>query len=70
MLEMPGGRRQSFCIVGEDEADPKKGLISYVAPLARELIGKELEPLIVGLAHDLAASDLLQLRCNLAIAGK
>jgi transcription elongation GreA/GreB family factor len=42
MLEMPGGRRQSFCIVGEDEADPKKSLISYVAPLARELIGKEL----------------------------
>jgi transcription elongation GreA/GreB family factor len=37
-----GGRRQSFRIVGEDEADPKQGFISYVAPLARELIGKEL----------------------------
>jgi len=36
------GRRQIFCIVGEDEADPKHGLLSYVAPLARELIGKEL----------------------------
>ncbi len=41
-LEMPAGRHQSFRIVGEDEADPKNGLISYVAPLARELIGKEL----------------------------
>lgn len=39
---MPAGRHQSFRIVGEDEADPKNGLISYVAPLARELIGKEL----------------------------
>jgi transcription elongation GreA/GreB family factor len=37
-----GGRRQTFRIVGEDEADPKHGLLSYVAPLARELIGKEL----------------------------
>src|SRR5262249_7008846 len=35
------GRRQIFRIVGEDEADPKHGLLSYVAPLARELIGKE-----------------------------
>jgi transcription elongation GreA/GreB family factor len=37
-----GGRRQTFRIVGEDEADPKHGFLSYVAPLARELIGKEL----------------------------
>ena len=41
-LQMPGDCHKSFCIVGEDEADPKNGLISYVAPLARELIGKEL----------------------------
>jgi transcription elongation GreA/GreB family factor len=41
-LKMPAGHRQSFRIVGEDEADPKNGLLSYVAPLARELIGKEL----------------------------
>lgn len=34
------GRRQSFRIVGEDEADPPKGLLSWASPLARELIGK------------------------------
>lgn len=34
------GRRSSYRIVGEDEADPAKGLISYVSPLARELMGK------------------------------
>ncbi len=32
--------RQTFRIVGEDEADPHKGSISYVAPLARALTGK------------------------------
>jgi transcription elongation GreA/GreB family factor len=41
-LESSSGRRQAFRIVGEDEADPKNGFLSYVAPLARELIGKEL----------------------------
>ena len=34
------GRRQSFRIVGEDEADPAKGAVSYVSPLARALLGK------------------------------
>ena len=34
------GRRQAFRIVGEDEADPRNGLISYVSPVARALIGK------------------------------
>ncbi|MEH3116222.1 MAG: transcription elongation factor GreA [Methylorubrum populi] len=32
--------RQTFRIVGEDEADPAAGSISYVAPLARALTGK------------------------------
>jgi transcription elongation GreA/GreB family factor len=32
--------RQSFRIVGEDEADPAKGSLSYVSPMARALTGK------------------------------
>ena len=36
------GRRQTFRIVGEDEADPAKGSISYVSPLARQLVGKSV----------------------------
>ena len=36
------GRRQTFRIVGEDEADPAKGSISYVSPLARALAGKSV----------------------------
>ncbi len=34
------GRRVTYRIVGEDEADPAKGTISYVSPLARALMGK------------------------------
>jgi len=34
------GRVQSYRIVGEDEADPKAGSISYVSPVARALNGK------------------------------
>jgi transcription elongation GreA/GreB family factor len=41
-----GGRRLDFRIVGEDEADPRHGLLSYVAPLARELIGKEVGDMV------------------------
>jgi transcription elongation GreA/GreB family factor len=29
------GRRQAFRIVGEDEADPRNGSISYVSPVSR-----------------------------------
>ncbi|MGE0596142.1 MAG: transcription elongation factor GreA [Hyphomonadaceae bacterium] len=34
------GRRQSFRIVGEDEADPEHGTLSYASPLARAVMGK------------------------------
>src|SRR5213078_4899246 len=37
-----GGRRQTFRIVGEDEADPAHGTLSHVSPLARALFGKEV----------------------------
>jgi transcription elongation GreA/GreB family factor len=36
------GRKQTFKIVGEDEADPSAGTLSYVAPLAKALMGKEV----------------------------
>jgi len=34
------GRVQTYRIVGEDEADPKAGSISFASPVARLLIGK------------------------------
>ena len=41
-IERGDGRRQTFRIVGEDEADPAKGSISYVSPLARNLLGRRV----------------------------
>ena len=35
-------RKQTFRIVGEDEADPRAGSISYVSPLARKLTSKRV----------------------------
>lgn len=39
-FERDDGRRQAYRIVGEDEADPAKGSVSYASPLARALLGK------------------------------
>jgi len=41
-IERGDGRTQTYRIVGEDEADPAKGSISYVSPLARALAGKSV----------------------------
>jgi transcription elongation GreA/GreB family factor len=40
LLRLPGGVERAFQIVGEDEADPKAGFISFVSPLAKTLMGK------------------------------
>jgi transcription elongation factor GreB len=36
-VETPEGGRMTFAVVGEDEADPAQGKISWVSPLARAL---------------------------------
>jgi transcription elongation GreA/GreB family factor len=41
-IEREDGREQVWRIVGEDEADPAKGSVSYVSPLAQALIGKRV----------------------------
>lgn len=41
-VDREDGRRQTFRIVGEDEADAARGSISYVSPLARALLGREV----------------------------
>ncbi len=37
------GDEKTYTIVGEDEADAKKNMISISSPIARALIGKELD---------------------------
>jgi transcription elongation GreA/GreB family factor len=41
-IEREDGRTQTWLIVGEDEADPTKGSVSHVSPLARALLGKRI----------------------------
>ncbi|HEY5072183.1 MAG TPA: transcription elongation factor GreA [Caulobacteraceae bacterium] len=41
-FERKDGRRQSYRIVGEDEAEPTRGTVSYVSPLARALMGRRV----------------------------
>ncbi|MES2723757.1 MAG: transcription elongation factor GreA [Pseudomonadota bacterium] len=41
-IDREDGRRQTFRIVGEDEADPAQGSVSHVSPLARALMGKSV----------------------------
>lgn len=36
------GRKHTYRIVGEDEADPSHGSIPYVSPLARALMGRRV----------------------------
>jgi transcription elongation GreA/GreB family factor len=38
-VQRDDGRAQTFRIVGEDEAEPAQGSISYVSPLARAVLG-------------------------------
>ncbi|MEO8467306.1 MAG: GreA/GreB family elongation factor [Gammaproteobacteria bacterium] len=39
-LRFTDGSERTFRIVGEDEADPANGLVSWAAPLGKTLIGK------------------------------
>ncbi len=41
------GRVQTFRIVGDDEADPAKGSISYSSPLAASLLGREAGDVVI-----------------------
>ena len=40
------GRVQKYRIVGEDEADPKAGSISFASPVARSLMGKAVGDIV------------------------
>lgn len=52
-FEREDGRVQTYRIVGEDEADPKAGSISFVAPVARGLMGKSVGDVISIGDHEL-----------------
>ena len=43
LSDLESGEERTVTIVGEDEADATKGRISYLSPLARALIGKNVD---------------------------
>jgi transcription elongation GreA/GreB family factor len=43
LSDVDSGDERKVTIVGEDEANADEGLISYVSPLARALIGKSVD---------------------------
>lgn len=51
--ERDDGRTQSFRIVGEDEANPVQGTISYVSPVAAVLMGKAVGDVVALGQHEL-----------------
>ena len=56
-FEREDGRRQTFRIVGEDEADPAKGSVSYISPLGQALLGKSVgdEAMLTGAPVEIVA---------------
>lgn len=53
------GREQTLRIVGEDEANPSRGTISYVSPLARAVIGRT-----VGETIEIASEEAVLLKIS------
>jgi len=58
-IEREDGRTQTWRITGEDEADPARGSVSHVSPLAVALIGKQVgdEAVVAGQAVEIIAVD-------------
>lgn len=58
-IEREDGRRQTWRITGEDEADPAAGSVSHVSPLAVALIGKRVgdEATVAGQTVEVVAVD-------------
>lgn len=51
-FERADGRRQTYAIVGDDEADPANGSVSYVSPLARAMMGKSVGDVVILTGQD------------------
>ncbi len=56
-FEREDGRKQTFRIVGEDEADPAKGSVSWISPLGQALLGKAVgeEAVVAGANVEIVA---------------
>lgn len=46
-FEREDGRTQTYSIVGDDEADPANGSVSFISPLARAMMGKTIGDVVM-----------------------
>ena len=51
--------KRTYRVVGIDEADPARGTLSYVAPLAQALLGKEFGDTVVVGAHEETVIEII-----------
>lgn len=42
IVQLEDGEERSYALVGEDEADPAHGLISWISPIAQALLGAQV----------------------------
>jgi transcription elongation GreA/GreB family factor len=57
-LRFPDGEERTFKLVGEDEADPAAGLVSWAAPLGGALMGKAVGDEVAVGGRNAEISDL------------
>jgi transcription elongation GreA/GreB family factor len=53
------GRTQTFRIVGEDEAEPARGTLSHISPLATAVFGKSVREFVTILGHE---AEILEIK--------
>jgi transcription elongation GreA/GreB family factor len=53
------GRRQTFRIVGEDEAEPARGTLSHVSPVARALMNRQVGDVVAAGAGE---AEIVEIR--------
>ena len=57
-FEREDGRVQAYRVVGEDEADPKAGSVSYVSPVASALMGRAVGDVVNLGDHELEIIEI------------
>ena len=63
LSDVDSGDERSITIVGEDEADADRGLVSYNSPLARAVIGKSVDDIAkVRLPSGMKEYEILDVR--------
>jgi len=60
-LARDNGHRQTYRIVGEDEADPARGTLSYASPVARALMGKQVGDTV---PMGSSGAEILSIKCS------